>query len=92
MRDSVFKMILMKKSMALVFAATALFVAGCSTTPRAFHQWEYKVATVPLGPSGTRPVGDVTREKFLNELGKDGWVLVAADVDIFYLKRPRRSH
>ncbi len=80
----------MKKLIALLFAASTVFFAGCCGTHHASSQWEYKVVEPPLGPEGTRPVGIQRREAFLNELGRDGWVLVAADADLFYLKRPAR--
>ena len=80
----------MKKSIAVVIAASTLLLAGCSTTHHAAKQWEYKVARTPIGPEGTRPVGIERREQFLNELAKDGWILVSADSDLFYLKRPSR--
>jgi hypothetical protein len=32
------------------------------------------------------------KQKFLDELGKDGWILVAVDdqTGLFYLKRPKQ--
>jgi hypothetical protein len=80
----------MKKSIAIVIAAGTLLVAGCCSTHHAAKQWEYKVALTPVGPEGTQPVGIEGREKFLNDLAKDGWILVAAESDLFYLKRPKR--
>jgi hypothetical protein len=80
----------MKKSIAVAIATGTLWLAGCSSTHQAAKQWEYKVARTPLGPEGTRPVSVETREKFLNELARDGWILVATDTDVFYLKRPKR--
>ena len=85
----------MRKSVAVVLAASALFLAGCCTTPRA-AKWEYKVA------SPHRTAGDPTpgrspeaareaEEAFLNNLGKEGWVLVSQNEGRwFYFKRPIR--
>ena len=43
----------MKKSIALIFAASTLFLAGCCTTQHV-TQWEYKV--VPIAPgNGANP-------------------------------------
>ena len=53
-------------------------------------QWEYKVAVTPVGPKGTRPTEAAQREKFLNELAKDGWVLVTTEGDYLYVKRPKK--
>lgn len=80
----------MKKLIPLLFAIGSVFLAGCCATHHASNQWEYKVAEPPIGPEGTRPVSIHRREEFLNELGRDGWILVAADADLFYLKRPVR--
>ncbi len=55
----------MKKSIALVFAASTIFLAGCCTTHH-ITQWEYKTLTGYNIESGTG----------LNSLGKDGWILV----------------
>ena len=82
----------MKKSIALIFAASTLFLAGCCTTPHA-TKWEYKVAQVPHLPvDNNTPSPQDWRERtqrFLNDLGKDGWVLVSASEGrVFYFKRP----
>ena len=37
----------MKKSIALIFAASTLFLAGCCTTPHV-TKWEYKVTDMYL--------------------------------------------
>jgi hypothetical protein len=87
----------MKKCVASVLAASALFLAGCCTTPHA-TRWEYRVARLHL-PRGQEPdanqVGSPeamreAQEALLNGLGKDGWVLVQTDGRIFYFKRPVR--
>lgn len=84
----------MKTTVIFIFAACTLFFSGCCTTPRA-AKWEYKVATAPelTGTMG-QPNQEVARrlrannQEFLNELGKDGWMLVNEDSGTFYLKRP----
>jgi hypothetical protein len=83
----------MKRTIALIFATSALGLAGCCTTPHV-SKWEYKVARLPSlpGNSPSSPGFQDMRSRqqdFLNELGKDGWVLVSeSDGRIFYLKRP----
>ena len=78
----------MKKS--LVIVASAFLFTGCCSTHLASQQWEYKVTNPPVGAEGMRPVGAGPTEKFLNELGREGWILVAVDGDTFYLKRVRK--
>lgn len=80
----------MKTNLALVFTASALLLAGCSSMGHGSKQWEYKVAVTPPGPGGGHPSSVERREQFLNELAKDGWVLVATDADLFYLKRLKK--
>lgn len=81
----------MRKITAFAFVVTVGLLTGCCGMHGKARQWEYKVAETPLvTPPGTRPVGIQERERFLNQLGRDGWVLVAADADLFYLKRPAR--
>ena len=82
----------MKKSIALVFAASTLFLAGCCTTPHV-TKWEYKVALAPPPREGMSNVDPQARrdrtQTFLNDLGKDGWVLVNGEGgSVFYFKRP----
>ncbi len=71
----------MKKSIALMIAASALFLAGCCTTPRT-ARWEYKVVEAPSG------------EDELNRLGDQGWSVVGATtstrgVPVYVLKRAK---
>ena len=76
------------KFVAIILAAGTLLLAGCCTTRHATKQWEYKVTfATPLGPEGLKREN---QQKFLDELGKDGWILVAVDsqTGLFYLKRP----
>jgi hypothetical protein len=59
----------MKKSIALLFAASTLFLAGCCTThEHAAVKWEYTVYTC----SGLAGVSDPN----LSHLGAQGWKLV----------------
>jgi hypothetical protein len=82
----------MKRCVALAFAASVLLLAGCCTTPRV-AKWEYKVAAPPPrqgfgGPRGGPEEGRENQQAFLNEQGKDGWVLVSQnDGRVFYFKR-----
>ena len=94
----------MKRSIAVIFAASTLFLAGCCTSTHV-TKWEYKVAVAPRMPAiqfgGTtnapasqesfRDIMQRRREaqqKFLNELGKDGWVLINENEGTLYFKRP----
>ncbi|SPE61527.1 conserved exported hypothetical protein [Verrucomicrobia bacterium] len=79
----------MKKPTTLIFAASTMFLAGCCTTPHA-TKWEYKVADLPhhRPPGGLQELRD-DQQSFLNDLGKEGWVLIAeSDGTVFYFKRP----
>jgi hypothetical protein len=90
----------MRKCVTVVLAASALFLAGCCTTPRA-TKWEYKVASPHLsafggpggpegGPGGPEAAREA-RQAFLNDLGKEGWVLVSeTDGRVFYFIRQVR--
>ena len=85
----------MRRCIALVWTASALFLAGCRTGPHA-TKWEYKVAYPHIprgdanrveGPEGVR----AAQEAFLNDLAKDGWIFVSqTDGRYFYFKRPMR--
>ena len=82
----------MKISIALVFVASTLLLAGCCTMSHA-TKWEYKVEDSSLwqirgtGPQAWR----ASYEGHLNDLGKDGWVLITQHDDrIFYFKRPTK--
>ena len=77
------------KSVLLV-AASSLLLMGCCGTRHATQQWEYKVAVTPIGSPGTLPTTPAQREKLLNELAQDGWVLVTTEGDSLYVKRPKR--
>lgn len=83
----------MKKCMALLLAASVLSVAGCCSMPRV-TQWEYRVARLPRGGDANRAEGPEAvreaQETLLNDLGKEGWVLVSqTDGRSFYFKRPK---
>ena len=82
----------MKQFVVVVFAASVLLLAGCCTTP-SVAKWEYKVAA-PLrqafgGANNEGPQDWRERQQaFLNDLGKEGWVLVSqTDGQVFYFKR-----
>jgi PBP1b-binding outer membrane lipoprotein LpoB len=78
----------MKRS--LVIVASALLLTGCCSTHLASQQWEYKVASTPVGAAGTIPVDAGLKEQFLNKLAMEGWLLVAVDGELLYLKRARK--
>ena len=84
----------MKRGMAVLIAVAALMLPGCSTEPRG-DRWEYKVIRLARGgdanhsesPEGVREA----QERLLNDLGKNGWVLVSqTDGRLFYFKRAVR--
>ena len=71
-----------------------LLVGCCTTQPPHVTQWEYKVAAMPGSGIGTTSPEErrAMLQKFLNDLGKDGWILVSESDGIsFYLKRPLRE-
>ncbi len=84
-----------KKCIPLLLGTSVLLLGGCCTTPRAIR-WEYKVAAGPNlfagGPGGgSSDKALEARQAFLNELGKDGWVLVSeTDRRTFYFIRQAR--
>jgi len=78
----------MKRWIALVIAASTVGLAGCCTTPRA-AKWEYKVedARQWVPRDSVTPDWLVISERHLNDLGKDGWVLIQRDGSVYYFKR-----
>lgn len=75
-----------------LIAVSSLLLAGCCSVHHA-GRWEYKVTQVPGAPQETanmRGPSLETREKYLNSLGNDGWILVSEDLGVFYLKRPKK--
>ncbi len=79
-----------KHCIAIFCAAVALFLTGCCTTPRA-TRWEYKVVSrPPLGFDQRRDPAEYRAkvEALLNDLGKDGWILVSQNEgQVFYFRR-----
>jgi len=73
----------------IVVVSASLLLAGCCTQYSA-QQWEYKATTTPVGARGITPTTTAQKEAFLNELARDGWVLVDTDGESLYLKRPRK--
>jgi hypothetical protein len=69
---------------ALVILSSALALgSGCATCHSHSTTWEYKV--VPSFPDFKQ------REAAFNDLGKDGWVFVAAGQDgAYYFKRAKK--
>jgi hypothetical protein len=65
----------MKKHIALGLVAGTLFLAGCCTTHHV-TQWEYK--NISLQVYQLRPPN---LSSALNDLGKDGWVVVGFTQD-----------
>ena len=84
------------KTLLIITAATLLLI-GCDTSPRHTEQWEYKIAYPPLqGFNQANVVPNIennrkTSEAFLNDMGKDGWILVERDDSgAYYFKRVKR--
>src|SRR5262245_36007886 len=84
------------KSLVLGAAVGGMLIlsvgAATTTGSPSVAKWEYKVASPPPGTFGgpnTGPAGLRERQEgFLNELGKEGWVLVSQDEGrTFYFKR-----
>ena len=77
-----------------VVGACIVLAAAAATTSGNPTAWEYKVASPPHGPGfgGASRGPEQWRElqqTFLNDLGKEGWVLVSQNEGrLFYLKRP----
>ena len=82
----------MKKFMVLVLVASVLVLAGCCSMHHA-AKWEYKVVAGPHLPEGSGPEAlHEAQQTFLNDLGKDGWVLMSeTDGKVFYLMRPMKK-
>ena len=80
----------MKKYIALIFAASAVLLAGCCTTSHV-TKWEYKIEDMTqysIRDAGPQAWQDSYRSH-LNDLGKEGWVLISENESrIFYFKRP----
>ena len=75
----------MKKHITLILAASTLLLAGCYTTPH-HAKWEYKEVEFPSGTAS---------EEQLNQLGDQGWSVVAATVStrgvpLYVLKRAKQ--
>jgi protein involved in sex pheromone biosynthesis len=71
----------MKKTVALIFAVSMLFLAGCCTTHQA-TKWEYK-----------QQAGRLSDEN-LNKLADEGWIVVCYGNDtlgnFYILKRHKQ--
>ncbi len=80
----------MKRNMKtlLVVGVSGLLLAGCCTAHRS--NWEYKVTAAPQSPEEVKNMQApslANREKYLDGLGAEGWVLVSSDQGVYYLKR-----
>jgi hypothetical protein len=81
-----------RRSALVLIAVSGMLLAGCCSVHHA-GRWEYKVTQVPGAPAetaNTRGPSLEEREKYLNSLGDDGWILVSEDLGVFYLKRPKK--
>jgi hypothetical protein len=68
----------MQKHITLVLAATTLFLAGCCTTHH-IAKWEYKQLS-----------SSMVTDETLNQLGDQGWSVVAYGSGFYILKRPKQ--
>jgi len=73
----------------LILSASILLLPGCSTAHRAKH-WEYKIVESGNYNANTTPPPDwpAKQEAMLDNLGKDGWILVTESNGYFYFRRP----
>ena len=77
---------------AVVGGMLMLSVGAATTTESpSVAKWEYKVAGPPRGTFDDPAVGPMGRlerqQAFLNEFGKEGWVLVSQNEErVFYFK------
>ena len=81
-----------RRSVLVLIAVSSMLLAGCCSVHHA-GRWEYKVTHVPGAPAETLNTSGPSleeREKYLNSLGNDGWILVSEDLGVFYLKRPKK--
>jgi len=82
----------------LIITAVASLLVGCATSSvQHGEQWEYKVVAPPsFGLNQANQAPDVKQmgknmEAFLNDMGKDGWILVQrAESGWYYFKRAKR--
>jgi len=78
---------------AVVGGILMLSVGAATTTGSpSVDKWDYKVAAPPRGTFDDPNVGSMgmleRQQTFLNEFGKEGWVLVTrAEGNVFYFKR-----
>jgi hypothetical protein len=89
-KHGVFDAMNAKMKTLLTVAASASLLVGCCTSG-AGH-WEYKLTVAPPSPeerSKMQGPSLETREKYLNSLAAEGWILVTEDQGVFYLKRHR---
>jgi hypothetical protein len=74
----------MKKSIALILAASTLFLAGCCTTHHV-TKWEYQQI----------PTGSMKSDATLNRFGDEGWSVVGFGTsqtsgNFYIMKRPKQ--
>ena len=85
------------KVLLIITVVASLFVGCATSSVQHGEQWEYKVAVPPsLGLNQANQAPDVKQmgknmEAFLNDMGKDGWILVQrAESGWYYFKRAKR--
>ena len=77
-------------SLLVLTMAGALLMCGCSGL-HADRKWEYKVAQAPGTWDANTARGPLAAgEKYLNELGQEGWILVSEHQGVYYLMRPAK--
>jgi hypothetical protein len=79
----------MKETIALIFVASALVLAGCSTNHQLVN-WEYKIVRDQRAVPGPY-ISGITEPKVdpkLTELGNQGWELVSFSDSLWIFKRP----
>jgi hypothetical protein len=86
-----------KLKLLITVASAGLLLPGCCS-PHHVSKWEYKVVTPTINTNGKSIEENLrARQQVLNDLGKDGWILVSqaeggifSAGGVFYLKRPMR--
>ena len=74
----------------LILAASALTLSGCCT-PHHIAHWEYKVIrSATISANAPQPDWPTKQQALIEDLSKDGWVLVTESSGYLYFKRPQK--
>ena len=86
-RLSPIRFMTMQISWLPMLGISALILSGCASTH--VRYWEYKIVPSENSNANTLPPTDwpAKQEAMLDNLGKDGWILVTESNGYFYLRR-----